>query len=102
MRSLNMNEKIQPLAKKREVQSLQKFQNNVVSALLDFSKDEDENVVNSRLVSAMLFMLHISGEIVKSYTFGDEEDTRELLLEAIEEANFSYKDKKSDIDWIRH
>ena len=50
----------------------------------------------------MLFMLHISGEIVKSYTFGDEEDTRELLLEAIEEANFSYKDKKSDIDWIRH
>jgi hypothetical protein len=102
MRTLNMNETIRPVAKKREVQSLQKFQKEIVKSLLEFSKDDDETIVNSRLVSAMLFMLHISGEIVKSYTFGDEEDTRELLMEAIEEANFSYKDKKSDMDWIRH
>ena len=98
MRTLNMNETIRPVAKKREVQSLQKFQKEIVKSLLEFSKDDDETIVNSRLVSAMLFMLHISGEIVKSYTFGDEEDTRELLMEAIEEANFSYKDKKSDMD----
>ena len=38
-------------------------------------------------------MLHISSEIVKSFTYGDEDDTKELLDEAINEANFAYKNK---------
>ena len=39
-------------------------------------------------------MLHISSEIVKSFTYGDENDTKELLDEAISEANFAYKNKE--------
>ena len=62
-------------------------------SLLQYTEDKDETRTNSKLVSALLFMLHISSEIVKSFTFGDETDTKELLDEAITEANFAYKNK---------
>ena len=77
--------------KTKDIQSLQKFQNNIASSLLQYTEDKDEKKTNSKLVSALLFMLHISSEIVKSFTFGDEEDSKELLDEAIAEANFAYK-----------
>ena len=57
------------------------------------TKQDYENQTNSKLVSALLFMLHISSEIVKSFTYGDDEDSKELLDEAIVEANFAYKNK---------
>ena len=80
--------------KGNDIQSLKKFQKNIASSLLDYTSDDDENRTNSKLVSALLFLLHISSEIVKSFTFGDEEDTKELLDDAIEEANFAYKSKQ--------
>ncbi|PQM58717.1 MAG: hypothetical protein CML40_09345 [Rhodobacteraceae bacterium] len=79
--------------KSKDIQSLQKFQKNIASSLLQYTEDEDENKTNSKLVSALLFMLHISSEIVKSFTYGDETDTKELLDEAITEANFAYKNR---------
>ena len=83
--------------KSKDIQSLQKFQKNIASSLLQYTEDNDENQTNSKLVSALLFMLHISSEIVKSFTYGDDEDSKELLDEAIVEANFAYKNK-SDLD----
>ena len=80
--------------KSNDIQSLKKFQNNIASSLLDYTEDEDEMRTNSKLVSALLFLLHISSEIVKSFTFGDEQDTKELLDDAIEEANSAYKSKQ--------
>ena len=80
--------------KRNDIQSLKKFQKNIASSLLDFTKDDDEMRTNSKLVSALLFLLHISSEIVKSFTFGDEEDTKDLLDDAIEEANSAYKSKQ--------
>ena len=77
--------------KSKDIQSLQKFQKNIASSLLQYTEDKDESRTNSKLVSALLFMLHISSEIVKSFTYGDENDTKELLDEAISEANFAYK-----------
>lgn len=79
--------------KSKDIQSLQKFQKNIASSLLQYTEDTDENQTNSKLVSALLFMLHISSEIVKSFTYGDDEDSKELLDEAIVEANFAYKNK---------
>jgi hypothetical protein len=79
--------------KSKDIQSLQKFQKNIASSLLQYTEDTDENKTNSKLVSALLFMLHISSEIVKSFTYGDDEDSKELLDEAIVEANFAYKNK---------
>ena len=79
--------------KSNDIQSLQKFQKNIASSLLQYTEDTDENKTNSKLVSALLFMLHISSEIVKSFTYGDDEDSKELLDEAIVEANFAYKNK---------
>ena len=80
--------------KNQDIQSLKKFQKNIASSLLHYTEDADENKTNSKLVSALLFLLHISSEIVKSFTFGDEEDTKELLNETIEAANFAYKSKQ--------
>jgi hypothetical protein len=77
----------------KEIQSLQKFQKNIASSLLNYTEDSDENKTNSKLVSALLFMLHISNEIVKSFTYGDDQDAKELLHEAISEADFAYKNK---------
>ena len=77
----------------KEIQSLQKFQKNIASSLLNYTEDSDENQTNSKLVSALLFMLHISNEIVKSFTYGDDKDAKELLDEAISEADFAYKNK---------
>ena len=79
--------------KNKDIQSLQKFQKNIASSLLHYTEDNDENRTNSKLVSALLFMLHISSEIVKSFTYGDDEDSKELLNEAITEANLAYKNK---------
>ena len=79
--------------KSKDIQSLQKFQKNIASSLLQYTDDNDETRTNSKLISALLFMLHISSEIVKSFTFGDEEDTKELLDEAMSEANFAYENK---------
>ena len=79
--------------KSKDIQSLQKFQKNIASSLLTYTDDQDENRTNSKLVSALLFMLHISNEIVRSFTYGDDEDSKELLTEAIEEANFAYQNK---------
>ena len=79
--------------KSKDIQSLQKFQKNIASSLLQYTEDKDENQTNSKLVSALLFMLHISSEIVKSFTYGDDDDSKELLDEAIVEANFAYKNK---------
>ena len=79
--------------KSKDIQSLQKFQKNIASSLLQYTEDTDENQTNSKLVSALLFMLHISSEIVKSFTYGDDQDSKELLDEAIVEANFAYKNK---------
>ena len=79
--------------KSKDIQSLQIFQKNIASSLLQYTEDKDETRTNGKLVSALLFMLHISSEIVKSFTYGDEEDTKELLDEAIVEANFAYKNK---------
>ncbi len=78
----------------QDIQSLKKFQKNIASSLLQYTADEEETRTNSKLVSALLFLLHISSEIVKSFSFGDEEDTKELLDDAIEEANFAYKSKQ--------
>ena len=52
--------------KNNDIQSLQKFQKNIASSLLQYTEDKDETRTNSKLVSALLFMLHISSEIVKS------------------------------------
>tara|TARA_A100001011_G_C14181579_1_gene787128 strand:- start:169 stop:495 length:327 start_codon:yes stop_codon:yes gene_type:complete len=78
----------------QDIQSLKKFQKNIASSLLQYTADEEETRANSKLVSALLFLLHISSEIVKSFSFGDEEDTKELLDDAIEEANFAYQSKQ--------
>ena len=60
----------------QDIQSLKKFQKNIASSLLQYTADEEETRTNSKLVSALLFLLHISSEIVKSFSFGDEEDTK--------------------------
>jgi hypothetical protein len=80
--------------KSKDIQSLQKFQKNIASSLLQYTEDQDENRTNSKLVSALLFMLHISNEIVRSFTYGNDDDSKELLDEAITEANFAYKNKE--------
>jgi hypothetical protein len=80
--------------KSKDIQSLQKFQKNIASSLLHYTGDTDENRTNSKLVSALLFLLHISNEIVKSFAFGDEKDTKELLDEAIAESSLAYSNKK--------
>ena len=46
--------------KSKDIQSLQKFQKNIASSLLQYTEDKDESRTNSKLVSALLFMLHIN------------------------------------------
>jgi hypothetical protein len=80
--------------KSKDIQSLQKFQKDIAESLLHYTDDTDENQTNSKLVSALLFLLHISSEIVKSFTFDNKSDTKELLADAMDEANFAYKNKQ--------
>tara|TARA_B100001057_G_C22808902_1_gene934583 strand:- start:806 stop:1129 length:324 start_codon:yes stop_codon:yes gene_type:complete len=86
--TINFNNEQAP--KSDEIKNLRKFQHEVANSLLEFTSAENENIANTRLVSAMLFLLHLSNEIVTSFTFGDENDTKELLNEAIEESKLAY------------
>ena len=86
--TVNFNNEHTP--KSEEIKTLKKFQHEVANSLLEFTTTENENIANTRLVSAMLFLLHLSNEIVKSFTFGDEDDTKELLNEALEESKLAY------------
>ena len=86
--TININNEKTP--RSEEIKTLKKFQHEVANSLLEFTSTENENIANTRLVSAMLFLLHLSNEIVTSFTFGDENDTKELLNEAIEESKLAY------------
>ena len=91
--TVNFNSKKTP--KSVEIKTLKKFQHEVANSLLEFTSTDNENIANTRLVSAMLFLLHLSNEIVKSFTFGDEDDTKELLNEALEESKLAYSKNES-------
>ena len=71
--------------------ALKTFQTSVASALLSFSECELESLSERRLASALLFLTHLSSEITRGFSNGDEKIAMSLLTDAIIESRRAYK-----------
>ena len=75
----------------RRLEALKVFKHKVASALLEFTDDDDEAEIEARLSASLLFLTHLSQEIVRGFANSDPQLEEELLLEAIKQSNRAYK-----------
>ena len=77
-----------------ENKALKKFQSSVALALLNFTGNLEDEYVERRLASALLFLTHLSSEITRGFANGDEQIASGLLTDAIIECRRAYSDPK--------
>ena len=75
----------------RRLEALKVFKHKVASALLEFTDDDDEAEIEARLSASLLFLTHLSQEIIRGIANSDPQLEEELLLEAIKQSNRAYK-----------
>ena len=75
-----------------ENKALKKFQSTVALALLNFTGNLEDEYVERRLASALLFLTHLSSEITRGFANGDEQIASGLLTDAIIECRRAYSD----------
>ena len=85
-----------------EKKYLKDFQSSVAMSLLKYTADLENEHVERRLASALLFLAHLSSEITKGFANGDEKIASNLLSDAIIESRRAYPDGKTKISSIFH
>ena len=85
-----------------EKKDLKDFQSSVAISLLKFTSNLEDECVERRLASALLFLTHLSSEITKSFANGDEKIASNLLADAIIESRRAYPDGKTKLSSIFH
>ena len=85
-----------------EKKDLKEFQSAVALSLLKYTADLEDEYVERRLASALLFLTHLSSEITKGFANGDEKIASNLLADAIIECRRAYPDGKTKLSTIFH
>ncbi len=85
-----------------EKKELKDFQSAVALSLLKYTADLEDEYVERRLASALLFLTHLSSEITKGFANGDEKLASNLLADAIIECRRAYPDGKTKLSTFFH
>ena len=85
-----------------ENKALKKFQSTVALALLNFTGNLEDEYVERRLASALLFLTHLSSEITRGFANGDEQIASGLLTDAIIECRRAYPDPNTKHSNVLH
>ena len=85
-----------------EKKALKDFQSAVAVSLLKYTANLEDEYVERRLASALLFLTHLSSEITKGFANGDEKIASNLLADAIIESRRAYPDGKTKLSTIFH
>ena len=73
------------------ITALKEFKHQVASSLLKFTDATNDKEIEARLSASLLFLIHISQEIVKGFANSDPELENELLKEAVKQSKRAYK-----------
>ncbi len=92
VKQVNLDEKL----------ALKDFQSTIALALLKFTRNLEDEHVERRLASALLFLTHLSSEITKGFANGDEQIASGLLTDAIIECRRAYPDQNTKHSSIVH
>ncbi|MFL2790641.1 MAG: hypothetical protein ACJZ8I_02305 [Paracoccaceae bacterium] len=85
-----------------ENKELKNFQSTVALALLKFTDNLEDDRVERRLASALLFLTHLSSEITRGFANGDEQIASGLLTDAIIECRRAYPDPNTKHSNVLH
>ena len=85
-----------------ETAALKAFQSKVALALLSFTGNLEDEQVERRLASALLFLTHLSSEITRGFADGDEQIASGLLTDAIIESRHAYPNIKTKFGRLFH
>ena len=80
------------------IEALKEFKHEVASSLLKFTEANKDSEIEARLSASLLFLMHISQEIIRGFANSDKEIEKTLFLEAKKQAERAYKtnfEKKS-------
>ena len=80
------------------IEALKEFKHEVASSLLKFTESDKDSEIEARLSASLLFLMHISQEIIRGFANSDKEIEKTLFLEAKKQAERAYKtnfEKKS-------
>ena len=66
--------------------ALKEFKHQVASSLLKFTDANNDKEIEARLSASLLFLIHISQEIIKGFSNSDPELENELFNEASKQA----------------
>ena len=73
------------------ISDLKEFKHQVASSLLKFTDARNDKEIEARLSASLLFLMHISQEIIKGFANSDPELESELFNEASKQAKRAYK-----------
>jgi len=82
--------------------ALKDFQSTIALALLKFTRNLEDEHVERRLASALLFLTHLSSEITRGFANGDEQIASGLLTDAIIVCRRAYPDQNTKFSGIFH
>ena len=73
------------------IEALKEFKHEVASSLLKFTESDKDSEIEARLSASLLFLMHISQEIIRGFANSDKEIEKTLFLEAKKQAERAYK-----------
>ena len=73
------------------IEALKEFKHEVASSLLKFTEANEDSEIEARLSASLLFLMHISQEIIRGFANSDKEIEKTLFLEARKQAERAYK-----------
>ena len=73
------------------IEALKEFKHEVASSLLKFTESDKDSEIEARLSASLLFLMHISQEIIRGFANSDKEIEKTLFLEARKQAEKAYK-----------
>ena len=73
------------------IEALKEFKHEVASSLLKFTESDKDSEIEARLSASLLFLMHISQEIIRGFANSDKEIEKTLFLEARKQAERAYK-----------
>ena len=73
------------------IEALKEFKHEVASSLLKFTEASKDSEIEARLSASLLFLIHISQEIIRGFANSDKEIEKTLFLEARKQAERAYK-----------
>ena len=88
---INLSEVSADTHLKDRIEALKEFKHQVASSLLKFTEANKDSEIEARLSASLLFLMHISQEIIRGFANSDKEIEKTLFLEAKKQAERAYK-----------